>query len=138
MGLTCRICIVFILLCSVVHGDEYSLNIDFELQKDEQKKILVKYADERRVFTMRWTLYINDVLTLLRSYNAHVAQNMLRLNGTNQSFRQPLLPRDGRGHNAAYLLVKFKEFDFQKNKAKFTLFLYNNETDIILEELKSR
>lgn len=112
--------------------------MEFSLQKDEPKKILVKYDDERRLFTMRWTLYINDMLTVLRSYDTHVAQNLLQLDHTHQSFRQNIRGLSAKNGNVAYILVKFKAFDFQKNRAKFTLLLYNTDADTILEELKSR
>ena len=130
--------ITLLLLGSVMYGDDYSLKKEFALQKDEQKKFLVKYADERKLFTLRWTLYINDVLTVLHSYDVRVGQHALQNNHVNQSFRVQLKARGLQERNAPYLLVQFKEFDFQKNRAKFALFLYNNGVEIALEEIPNK
>ena len=130
--------ITLLLLGCVVYGDDYSLKKEFALQKDEQKKFLVKYANERKLFTLRWTLYINDVLTVLHSYDVQVGQHALQKNHVNQSFRVQLKARGIKEHNAPYLLVQFKEFDFQKNKATFALFLYNNKVPIALEEIPNK
>ena len=130
--------ITLFLFAGVVYADEYSLKREFSLQKDEQKKFLVKYDTERKLFRFRWTLYINDVLTVLRSYDLNVAQHILQLNHANQSFRVQLMTRGLNERSAPYILVKFKEFDFQKNEAKFVLLLYNNGVTINLEEIKEK
>lgn len=108
------------------------------LKKDEQKKILVKYDNKTRLFTFRWTLFINDGLVILRSYDRTVAQNILYLNHKNQSFRVELKTRGADFYNVPYILVKFTEFDFKKNIAKFELYLSDNKDQITLEILKNK
>ena len=106
------------------------------LKKDSQKKILVKYDKYEKLFKFRWTLYINEGLVVFHSYDKEVAQNILYLNHKNQSFRVELKPRGANHYEVPYFLVKFKEFDYIKNRAVFELFLSDREEEIKLKYLK--
>jgi len=127
-----------LLLKSASFAYDYTEVQEIELKKDEQKEILVKYDDIERLFTFRWTLYVNDGLVVFRSYDRHVAQNVLYLNHKNQSFRVVLKPSGRDFYNPPYILVKFKEFDSKKNRAIFELYLFDKELDIELDYLKNR
>ena len=111
---------------------------EFSLQKDEQKKILVKYAGREKLFKFRWTLYINDGLVIHRSYDKIVGQNVLYAHSRNQSFKQELITRGAAYYNVPYMLVKFKEFDAKKNKAKFQIFLFDKNNEVRWIFLKNR
>ncbi|WP_299913952.1 hypothetical protein [Sulfurimonas sp.] len=106
------------------------------LKKDEQKKILVKYANKEKLFQFRWTLYKNGGLVVFRSYDKIVAQSMLYLRHENQSFRVELKTKGATFHNAPYILVKFKEFKQDSKQALFEIFLFDEKEQISLEELK--
>ena len=110
----------------------------FSLKKDEQKKILVKYDNKKRLFKFRWTLYVNDGLIVLRSYDKTVAQNILYLNYRNQSFRLALKTRGADFYNVPYILIKFKKFDVKKNIAVFVLYLSDDKDQIRLQILKNK
>ncbi|QSZ42079.1 hypothetical protein GJV85_08130 [Sulfurimonas aquatica] len=118
-------------------SNDYQERREISLQKDEQKKILVKYANYTKEFKFRWTLYTNEGLVVLRSYNKRVAQNILYLNNTNQSFKVYLKAKGAHSYETPYLLVKFKEFDIQKDSATFELFLSDRESQINLQDLKN-
>ncbi|MFT7859363.1 MAG: hypothetical protein ABXS93_00360 [Sulfurimonas sp.] len=133
-----QVFITLILLFSVSFADQYSEVKKFSLKKDQQKKILVKYDDKEKLFTFRWTLYVNDGLVVLRSFDAQVAQNVLALNHKNQSFRVKIKARSPGSYNTPYILVKFKEFDYKNNKALFELYNFNNNLQVNLEELKEK
>jgi len=130
------LCIFFLVFGENTFGSNFRDAIQVSLKKDEQKKILVKYAQYERLFKFRWTLYINDGLVVFHSYDKSVAQNILSLNHTNQSFRIELRPRGASHHNVPYFLVKFKEFDYKKNEAVFELYLYDKDEEIVLKYLK--
>ena len=110
----------------------------FSLKKDEQKKILVKYDNKKRLFKFRWTLYVNDGLVVLRSYDKIVAQNILYLNYRNQSFRIELKTRGADFYNVPYILIKFEKFDVKKNIAVFVLYLSDDKDQIRLQILKNK
>ncbi len=126
-------------LCSAVlfAGDLQDVQ-EISLKKDEPKKILVKYDNKTRLFTFRWTLYTNEGLVILRSYDKYVAQNILYLNHKNQSFRVKLKTPGADFYNVPYILVKFKEFDVKKNIAKFELYLSDDKEQIRLEIAKNK
>ncbi len=107
------------------------------LKKDEQKKILVKYNDKKKLFKFRWTLYKNGGLVIFRSYDKIVAQNVLYLRHQNQSFRFDLKTKGADSYNVPYILVKFKEFDHETNEADFELMLSDKKMQIELEYLKN-
>ena len=126
-------------LCSASFGADLSYIMkEFSLQKDEQKKILVKYAGREKLFKFRWTLYINDGLVIHRSYDKVVGQNILYAQSRNQSFKQELVSRGGAYYDVPYVLVKFKEFDAKKNKAKFQIFLFDRNNEVEWKFLKNR
>ncbi len=127
---------LLLLLVSASLANEYRDIQEISLQKDEQKKILVKYDSSERLFKFRWTLYKNGGLVVFRSYDRKVAQNILYLNGKNQSFKLELTARGADYYEVPYILVKFKKFDYEKNEAKFELFLSDKKMKIGLQELK--
>ena len=124
-------------MCSSVFAQEYTYKKTIALQKDEQKKFLVKYDTITKLFTFRWTLYKNEGLVLFRSYDRVVFQNILYINYKNRFIRQDLLERAVYGHKTPYIFLKFQKFDFEHNKAVFILYLYDDDSIITLEELKN-
>ncbi len=108
---------------------------EYSLQKDETKKLLVKYGSSQKLFTMRWTLYKNDALVLFSSYDRIVSQHLLYLNHTNQSFRVELKPRGASAFNPPYILVRFDEFDFAKRRAKISIWLYDIRQEVYIKYL---
>lgn len=126
------------LLISVISANDFREIIKISLKKDEQKKFLVKYGAKERLFTFRWTLYINDGLVIFRSYDKKVAQNILYLNHKNQSFLVELKTPGADFYNVPYILLKFKKFDFTTEKASFDLMLSDEKMQIALEELKQK
>jgi len=130
---------IVVLLCNAtLFANDLQEVKKISLKKDEQKKILVKYDNKKRLFKFRWTLYVNGGIVVLRSYDKTVAQNILYLNHKNQSFRVELKTRGADFYNVPYILVKFKEFDFKKNIAKFVLYLSDDKEQIRLEIVKNK
>ncbi len=137
MRLFLQVFIFIALSFSVVYADEFRDVTTITLKKDEQKKILVKYDDITKLFKFRWTLYKNEGLVIHRSYDRIVAQNILYLRHRNQSFRVELMPRGNKYYAVAYVLVKFKEFNYETNEAVFELFLSDKSEQIKLKHLKN-
>ena len=108
---------------------------EIPLKKDEVKKILVKYDGYEKLFKFRWTLFTNDTLTVLKSYDLIVSQIVLYDDLKCRSFRFYLKPKGASNYNVPYFLVKFKKFDFKKNKAIFELYIFDREMEINLEYL---
>ena len=107
-----------------------------KLKKDEEKKILVKYATNTKLFTLRWTLYKNNGLVVFHSYDKYVFQNVLYKRYKNRFFKQELKSRGGDIYNTPYLLVKFKEFNYETREATFELLLSDSKAQINLKYLK--
>ena len=133
-----RILLVLLFFSSAVFANNYVYTKEISLKKDEQKKILVKYDSREKLFKFSWTLYINGGLVMHRSYDKIVAQNILYLNGKNQSFKLELVTRGANYYEPPYVLVKFKEFNAQKNEAVFQLFLHDKNSEIKWKFLKNR
>ena len=118
-------------------ANTYRDMVKFSLKKDEEKRVLVKYGKIQKLFQFRWTLFINDGLVILKSYDDIVSQNILYSNHKNQSFRIELLSRGANNYKTPYILVKFLEFDYEKNVAKFKLFLSDDEVRVRVKYLKN-
>ena len=128
--------LLFFALSSVLFANELIKVKEYWLQKDEQKKILVKYASSEKLLTFRWTLYKNDVLVLFSSYDQIVSQHMLQLNHTNQSVRIELKPRGAYERVVPYILIQFNKFDFERYRAKISIWLYDKHHEVYLKYLK--
>ncbi len=107
-----------------------------KLKKDQLKKILVKYGSFSKLLTMRWTLYKNNGLVVFHSYDKFVFQNVLYLRYKNQFFKQELKSKGADDYVTPYLLVKFKEFNYETREAIFDLFLSDSQAQINLKYLK--
>ncbi len=129
---------VLLFFSSAIFANNYAFTKEISLKKNEQKKILVKYDSKVKLFTFSWTLYINGGLVIHRAYDKIVAQNILYLNGINQSFKLELVTRGASYYEPPYMLVKFKEFNAKKNEAVFQLFLYDRNSEIKWKFLKNR
>ncbi len=133
-----RIFITAALFLTTLEAYEFVDMYKVTLKKDESTKFLVKYANYKRVVAFRWTLYKNEGLVMFHSYDTKVAQNVLYLNTTNQSFKIFLKQQSSGFYEAPYLFVKFKEFDFEKKEAKFEVFLSDKRSQIKLEKIKKK
>lgn len=121
---------------SFVFANDFREIKEISLKKDEQKKILVKYAEKEKLFSFRWTLYKNGGLVIFRSYDRIVAQNILYLREKNRSFKVELKTRGADFYNVPYMLVKFKEFKNDSKEAVFEILLFDDKEQIKLEDLK--
>lgn len=131
-----RVFVTLFFCSSLVFANFYQDMEKVDLKKDEQKKILVKYDDIEKIFIFRWTLYVNDGLVVLSSYDDIVSQRVLYLNHKNQSFRVELKSKGADKYsNVPYILVKFLEFDYEKKIAKFQLLLSDKEMQIKVDYL---
>ena len=128
---------LLVLISSLSLGDEQREKRTISLAKDEQKEILVKYEGNSKLFKFSWTLYKNRGLVVHRSYDKIVAQNILYNKARSRFFRVELRSRGANSFNPPYLLVKFKEFDYETKKAIFELFLYDRDLEIRLEDLNN-
>jgi len=130
--------VLLIFFSSAIFADTFRDIKKISLKKDEQKKFLVKYDSYERLFKFRWTLYTNDGLVIFRSYDKIVGQNILSLGNKNSSFRVELKARGADYYNVPYMLVKFKEFNYETNEAEFELFLSDRKMQVEIKELKNR
>ena len=131
-----RFFFLVVFFIGTVSANEYRMMYPVTLKKDEQVTFLVKYATYKREFTLRWTLFVNEGLVLFHTYNKNVFQNILYLNGTNQSFKVLLKPKGADRYEVPYFLVKFNKFDLKKNEAKFEIFLSDKESQMTIKRIK--
>lgn len=130
--------ILMTLLSANLYANVYKDIVTVKLKKDETKKIIVISGNSKKLFKFRWTLYANNGLVVFRSYDRIVAQNILYLNHKNQSFRVELTTRGADSYLVPYILVKFKEFDYETDTAEFQLFLSDKNSKVSLEYLQEK
>ena len=131
-----RLFFVALFFVTALSANEYATMYPVTLKKDEQVTFLVKYATYKREFTLRWTLFVNEGLVLFHTYNKSVFQNILYLNGTNQSYKVLLKQKGADRYEVPYFLVKFNKFDLKKNRAKFEIFLSDKKSQMQIERIK--
>lgn len=117
---------------------DYKQTKRIEIKKDEEIKILVNYTGFSKLFEFRWTLFKNGGLVIHRSYDKVISQNILYTRHKNNYIKQKLKSKGANNYEAPYFLIKFKEFDYEKNKAIIELFLYDRDGIINLEYLDKK
>lgn len=135
MKIFLRIVLISSVFFSIGVALDYKQTKLLELAKDEQIKILVKYDELNKLFKFRWTLFKNGGLVIHRSYDKVVSQNMLYTRHKNNFIKLRLKSRGATSYDVPTLLIKFKEFNYQTNKALIELFLYDRDGIISLEYL---
>lgn len=131
-----RIFLAALISISILNADWREIK-EIRLKKDATQQIVVRYDDVPRLLTFRWTLYTNGNLVVHRSFDDFVAQNVLSENYKNQSFRIQFTPRGKKYGAMSYVLIRFKEFDFEKNEAVFELLLRDDEKKTVLKYTKA-
>ncbi len=130
-----RIILILSVFFSMSIALDYKQTNRIVLEKDEEKKVLVNYDEFSKLFKFRWTLFKNGGLVIHRSYDKVISQNVLYTRYKNNFIKLRLKSSGANNYEAPYLLVKFKEFDYQTNKAVIELFLYDRDGIITLEYL---
>ncbi len=132
-----KVFLFFILAFNCAYANEYRDSIVIRLKKDEHKKILVKYDISQKLFKFRWTLFTNGNLVIFQSYDRSVSQKILSLRYKNRSYKVELKTRGADFYAVPYILIKFKEFDYETNEAVFELFLSDERVQVSLKYLEN-
>jgi hypothetical protein len=93
-----------------------------KLKKDELFKMNVYYLNRVYTFEIRWTLYINDIITVLYNYDNFPRQVELQKKFSQDAFKVPVayIPE-----NYPYFYIKFD--DFNGKIATCTIYLFNGK-----------
>ena len=138
MKIFLRIVLILSIFFSMSIALDYKQTKRIEIKKDEEIKILVNYTGFSKLFKFRWTLFKNGGLVIHRSYDKVISQNILYTRHKNNYIKQKLKSKGANNYEAPYFLIKFKEFDYEKNKAIIELFLYDRDGIINLEYLDKK
>jgi hypothetical protein len=93
-----------------------------KLKKDGLFKMNVYYLKKVYPFEMRWTLYINDIITVLYKYDNFPRQVELQKNFSLDAFKVPIAEIP---NNCPYFYIKFEGFNGKI--ATFTIYLLNGK-----------
>ena len=138
MKIFLRIILVLSIFFSISNALDYKQTKRIVLKKDEEKKILVNYNNLTKLFKFRWTLFKNGGLVIHRSYDKVISQNILYTRYKNNFLKLELKTKGANYYDVPYILIKFKEFDYQINSAVMELFLYDSDGIISLNYLDKK
>jgi len=93
-----------------------------ELKKDETAYFSVYYDQKEYPLKIRWTLFINDILTLLYRYDNFPRQITLYKNPPLNTFKIPIVKFPD---NYPYFYIEFK--DFNGKIATFDIYLMRGD-----------
>jgi hypothetical protein len=93
-----------------------------DLKKDQTAYFNVYYNQKTYPLQIRWTLYINDILTLLYKYDTFPRQITLYKNPPLNTFKIPVVKFPD---NYPYFYIEFR--DFNGKIATFDIYLMNGE-----------
>lgn len=124
---------------------EYEYEHKFMLKKDEVGLVLINHKEVTKkptaenpnneyLLKLRWTLFTNNMLTLLVNYRGYPTQYVLEQKYPLESIVIPLLP-DGDNKMVArtYVRVVFNDFDQRNKEAILDIFIEDNQQRIEVE-----
>lgn len=141
-------CLFFwVLLCStsLFAQIEYEYEHKFVLKKDEVGLVLINHKEVTKkptadnpnneyLLKLRWTLFTNNMLTLLVNYRGYPTQYVLEQKYPLESIVIPLLP-DGENKilSKTYARIVFTEFDKRNKEAILDIFIEDNQQRLEVE-----
>lgn len=124
---------------------EYEYEHKFILKKDElgfvlinrkevTKKPTAENPNNEYLLKLRWTLFTNNMLTLLVNYRGYPTQYVLEKKYPLESVVIPLLP-DGQNKmiSQTYAKIVFTDFDQRNKEAILDIFIEDNQQRIEVE-----
>jgi len=108
----------FIFLPLFLFAEFWNFPHTLELKKDETAYFSVYYNQKEYPLKIRWTLFINDILTLLYRYDNFPRQITLYKNPPLNTFKIPIVKFPD---NYPYFYIEFK--DFNGKIATFDIYL---------------
>lgn len=123
---------LLLLLVTLGYG-QWDKTQDVRLQKDEPYRVIFheQVAQEgtviQREFVLRWTLFVNDSLTVTVKYDGFNHHHVMKKKRGWNSVRLQLLPRADSQRETPYMLIEFQEFDDANNEAYFGLYIKDHD-----------
>jgi len=136
-----------LLLCTYALCEpiKYEYTHQFILKKDElgfivlnhkevTKKPTTENPNNEYLLKLRWTLFTNNMLTLLVNYRGYPTQYVLEKKYPLESIVVPLLP-DGNNRvvSRTYAKIVFTDFDQRNKEAILDIFIEDNQQRIEVE-----
>ena len=130
--------IVLYLLLSIysfaIDTEFWDYSFKTELEKDQVYRLSVDDEEIKKQLFFRWTLFHNNGLVLLVNYDGHPHQYVLYERYRNDTVRLKIARKIGYTAHAPFLLLVFKEFDFEKMKAKFEILVKDSSKKLLVKE----
>ena len=102
------------------------------LEKDE----VVAFEVDGRLYTFRWTLYINDGLVVLVKYDNFPYQTVLYRDYRLSGFRVDLKTPNRADVPPPYMMVDFQSIDANATRARFGFYLYDPSGRVVMKRLE--
>jgi len=114
--------VIFFLLPLYLFAVPVIFPFSIDLKKDETARFEVYYLNKSYPFKMRWTLFINDIITVLYRYDNFPRQVELYKSYPLNTFKVPIakIPE-----NFPYFYIEFKGFNGKI--ATFDIYLKNGD-----------
>jgi len=127
---------LFFLLISFVHAGDWALKKDYVLKKDEVVNAIIKTDTSTKILSFRWTLFKNEGLVFLTSFDDNVMQNILYKHYRNRAIKIVMNDVYIKYKQKPYLLLEFKGYDFVKHEAKIQLLLHDPNSRVSIKFIK--
>lgn len=141
----CFVCCLFLSSNAFSAQIEYEYEHKFILKKDELGLVLINHKEVTKkptaenpnneyLLKLRWTLFTNNMLTLLVNYRGYPTQYVLEKKYPLESVVIPLLP-DGQNKmiSQTYARIVFTDFDQRNKEAILDIFIEDNQQRIEVE-----
>lgn len=134
-----RVFLLATLFLNISNLRAFDYSDEFTLKKDQIAKVLIikkeykKRSEKSGELIFRWTLYKNDSLVLLVSYEGFPTQHILKKLHQRDSIRVDLIGDYVRFDQKVYLILKFSDFQKDKKTANFTVMISDAKKRVEVE-----
>lgn len=113
-----------------IYSDYWHYEKEFVLKKDNYFSAKLTQDGISKDLHVKWTLYVNNLLTMQVNFDRFNHQFNLRLSNDESVFKLPLFRRKGLEMEQPYLMIKLLKYEHKNSQAKLKIFIRNPSGNI--------
>lgn len=128
-----RFLLLYLSFVSLINAIDWDVEKSFKLKKDQIQNIVITTPTSEKLLSFRWTLFKNEGLVFLYTFDDHVFQNILYQRHRSRMTKVVFKDVQVKEQIKPFLLFKFQSYDYEKGRAEIVLFLSDKEGNVDLK-----
>lgn len=128
-----RLLLLFFSFLSLLNAIDWDVEKSFKLKKDQIQNILITTPTSEKLLSFRWTLFKNEGLVFLYTFDDHAFQNILYQRHRSRMTKVVFEDIHVKHQIKPFLLFKFQSYDYETGRAEIVVFLNDKEGNVDLK-----